>query len=342
MPSLTESFCPTALIWIAAVEPDLLRSELVLNALQTSLATSCIDNVPYLEDLCMALAKALLATWDTTRGNIEATIRPIAFSESARKPPKVGDRSNDLLLLQAYTLVHAGMPKLSVPKFVWLCGLKEWANISFHTRAVPFAWSPDIQRRYIKVFGEHGFAKSCTYKLSGDLIVHCILRAEHIAAWRVCALAQNENVYGPVAAVHGSIANAVVRQYTDNPPHELLRDQRKAGEHIKFIVAAVSILEITSSPMCRLLIDRDILKRNGTTKPQLALTHECPEKGGVPVFGYIIEKQFYAYQTAMDAVLGFLAKAKECNMDGVDDVHNAMFHPEQLPSTSTLRQYVAE
>ena len=291
----------------------------------------------------MILAKALLKKRGSSPSQIQSMAKSASlFVESSRKPPKVANCSFDALLVQAHALINQGLPDLSIPKFVWLNGLHEWSKLAFEPAPTLQPWSSDVQRRYIKIFGEKGFAKSCTYKLSGDFVVHCILRAEHIAAWRVCALANNENVYGPVASVHGSISNTVVRQYTDTPPHELLVSKRNMAEHIKFIVVATSILELTSSPITRLLIDRDILRRKSPNVPHLALTNECFDCDGVPMFGYVIDNSFMSYKTAMDAILSFLSKAQEYNVEGIADVYNAMFYPEKLPSTSTLRQYVAE
>jgi len=338
---LTEKLPPPALIWITSVERSLLYTPQVLDSMRKTISTSPIDNYAYLEDMCTALAKGILHTPDDECASGDM-VWP-QFIETARRPPHIHPlQYKAILRRQAKLLLDGQLAHNIISQFVWIAGCVEWDAITFTKGTDAVEWGPDIKTRFRSIFGDTGFAKSCTYKTSGDFVVHCILKAEHIASWRVCATVRDENVYGAIAAVHGTMSNTIVRQYTDTPPHELLSKHKNTSEGTRFIVTATSVLEITSVKQSRLLIDRDIIRRHNKAVPQLALTNDGPPFKGACSFGYVQGDTFYQFESTMDATLAYVKASHAFGVGDMNDLYYALFDPNQLSSTCLLRQYITE
>lgn len=338
MPLLTAVLPPPLLIWVASVNATLLPKPRIIKKLSDALIFSGIDNYAYFEDVCIILASAILTA------NKELSLPSVLteFSETSRVPPHVPPEHIDGIINEiAKKLVAPPIDSATLSQFVWMLAFNEWCKLEYVTPCDRNTMSPLVKRRFAKIFGPDGFAKSCTYKSSGDFVVHCILRATHISSWRVMSLAVDENVYGPCAAVHGELANSVIRQYTDTAPSDFLHPRRNTSEGIKFIIMAVTVLEATNEKKSRLLIDRSILKRENKDIPQLVYTNDAPPFTGKPQFGHIIRDKFTVCKTAEEAILGYLVAAHEHGIIGVDGLYYALFDPEKLPTSSLLRQYVA-
>ena len=339
MPVLTAVLPPSFLIWVTAAVPQLIKDPKVLKKVLSALVFSKIDNYAYFEDATRNLAEAIVSTFTGTP--LEPTALP-SFSQTSRVPLQVDEQQYDALRHHiASKIVINPFDSIVLAQFAWVLGWDAWRRLTFIDEPPGPDHSPETILRFSKMFGPDGFAKSCTYKSSGDFVVHSILQAAHIASWRVSALVVGENVYGPCAAVHGSMANSVIRQYTDNAPSELLLPRRNTTEGIKFIVMAATVLEASNDKTCRLVIDRDILKRDNKHVPRLAYTNDAPPYDGRARFGYVQDNSFYTFKTAQSAILAFLKACCEHKVETITPLHYAMVSPEKLPMSSLLRKFVA-
>ena len=341
MPVLTAVLPPPFLIWVAAADPNALKTPEVRKKLVDALIFSKIDSYAYFEDVCINLANAILTDNQETHRPLELCALP-DFSETSRIPVTIlPELWNDVVYLFAKKIVEFPFDDKILAQFTWILGCNAWDTLSFTPAVAPTSVVDNLARqRFTKLFGPEGFAKSCTYKSSGDFVVHSILQAMHISSWRVSTLVQGENVYGPCAAVHGEVANSVIRQYTDSAPSELLVPRRNSPESLKFIIMCVTILEASNEKKSRLLIDRGILRRDHKDVPQPAFTNDAPPFDGKPRFGHVINDTFFTATTAEAGILGYLEAAHEHGVQGIDGLFYAIFDPEQLPISSLLRQYV--
>ena len=243
---------------------------------------------------------------------------------------------NGTLAALARAFLYSGGQRRRISqRLIYACGLSLWNDLVFIPSALEVP--NDVARRFELIFGPSGVVSECTFKGSGDFIIHTMLQLRDVASHCSCALIKGDNIFGDVARAYGPRANGIVRQYLDRPPVDFIKTGRQTDETLRFITTACVFMEICNDAKTTLLRDREILKKSDSV-PQLFVTADAPPHDGNVLFGYTNGRQCFTYSRTMDAIVAYVQASEiACTLD----VRTALFDPQKLPAQSMLQNYVS-
>lgn len=297
--------------------------------LANAVATCEYGNQRYLFDVLGLLSRCVL-----TRANgAESAVLP-AWSDRS-KITMVTIENNTLAALAHAFLYSGGQRRRISQRLIYVCGLSLWNDLVFVPSVLEV--QNDVARRFELIFGPGGVVSECTFKGSGDFIIHTMLQIRDVASHCSCALIKGDNIFGDVARAYGPKANGVVRYYLDKPPVDFIKMGRQTDETLRFITTACVLMEICNDSKTTLLRDREILKKTDSV-PQLFVTADAPPHNGAVLFGYTNGRQCFTYSKTIDAIVAY---AQATEIASVADVRTALFNPQKLPAQSMLQNYVS-
>ena len=168
MPLLEETITPHQLAWIISNEKESWASDEVYTMITNAVAKCEFGNFRYLFDVLGLLSRCIMDRY----GQTENLVVPAQSDRSKIITPVLNN--NELAALARAFLYNGGQRRRIGQRLVYACGMSLWNDLVFLKKT--FDTPNDVARRFESIFGPDGVVSECTFKGSGDFIIHSMSR----------------------------------------------------------------------------------------------------------------------------------------------------------------------